>query len=77
MLKPPVGAPIGGTRVCAFLNGGFLNEALRGTKIEGMMHIAECARPRHACACAGLRGLALLLEREKIMERQVNFSSSD
>jgi hypothetical protein len=29
----------GGTRVCAFLNGGFLATALRGTKITGMMHI--------------------------------------
>lgn len=31
----------GGTRVCAFLNGGFLDPALRGKKIKGMMHIVD------------------------------------
>ena len=31
----------GGTRVCAFLNGGFLQPSLRGTKIKGMMHIVD------------------------------------
>ena len=31
----------GGTRVCAFLNGGYLKPSLRGSKIEGMMHITD------------------------------------
>merc|ERR1712086_227843 len=31
----------GGTRVCAFVNGGFLPTDLRGTKIKGMMHIVD------------------------------------
>ena len=31
----------GGTRVCAFLNGGYLTPSMRGTKIRGMMHITD------------------------------------
>jgi len=31
----------GGTRVCAFLNGGALSPSLRGKKVLGMMHVTD------------------------------------
>jgi arylsulfatase I/J len=33
--------PIQGIRVNAFVSGGFLPAKVRGTKLEGMMHIAD------------------------------------
>merc|ERR1712159_648215 len=34
----------GGIRVNAFASGGFLPEAVRGTKLEGIVHIADWYR---------------------------------
>lgn len=42
----------GGTRVAAFASGGFLPEAMRGTSVSGMIHVADWYAT--FCALAGV-----------------------
>ena len=42
----------GGIRVNAFLSGGFLPASVRGTKLEGMIHIVDWYAT--FCALAGI-----------------------